>query len=461
MARKQPIAAPAEIQARSDQAIITQVREYKLITPLFGGGVEPGEADPVTVIRASEIRGHLRFWWRATRGGQFGGKLEDMKAAEDALWGSASTKDGGGPSLVQVEVEALSKPEAFKPIDQYGIPVPYVGMPKSRHSYATFPLNEKRGEVQIGISFKLRLRYPDLENVRKGLEASLWAWETFGGIGGRTRRGLGAISRLDSKELLTISEFREEFTAKVNQLISEGVWHLDVPHLSSEAWRYVLVDSSDDNNWKKRLTDHKEDSNLAMWDFLINKLREFRQDRPRNGNRFGRSRWPEADALREQVGRWANYTDFDGKTHDHRSPLVTLNGHTIKVIPRAVFGLPLIFQFKDNNRTLARDTRRFRDVHQIPPPPRDADPEQITIEGGNFNRWASPLIMRPVQCSDGVIGLAAVLYQPPINPSHLKASGAPGMPIRLLLTQQEAQKIPMLNGQSDVLITFLKYLKGQ
>ena len=25
---------------------ITQEREYKLITPLFGGGVTPGEADP-------------------------------------------------------------------------------------------------------------------------------------------------------------------------------------------------------------------------------------------------------------------------------------------------------------------------------------------------------------------------------------------------------------------------------
>ncbi|NPV63073.1 MAG: type III-B CRISPR module RAMP protein Cmr1 [Methanotrichaceae archaeon] len=42
-----------------------------MITPIFGGGVKVGENDLVTPIRASSIRGHLRFWWRATRGARF------------------------------------------------------------------------------------------------------------------------------------------------------------------------------------------------------------------------------------------------------------------------------------------------------------------------------------------------------------------------------------------------------
>lgn len=40
----------------------------EVITPLFGGGVEVGVNDPVTLICPSSIRGLLRFWWRATLG---------------------------------------------------------------------------------------------------------------------------------------------------------------------------------------------------------------------------------------------------------------------------------------------------------------------------------------------------------------------------------------------------------
>src|SRR6266545_7207593 len=93
---------PDKSPARADY--ITQTREYELITPLFGGGVEPGLADPVTTIRATEIRGHLRFWWRATRGGQFNGTLEKMKEVEDAIFGAASSGDSSHESSVTIKV---------------------------------------------------------------------------------------------------------------------------------------------------------------------------------------------------------------------------------------------------------------------------------------------------------------------------------------------------------------------
>ena len=76
-----PSKSPSAIEKRAEDKRITQVRRYKVITPLFGGGVDPAKADPVTVVRATEIRGHLRFWWRATRGGQFEGNLDKMREA--------------------------------------------------------------------------------------------------------------------------------------------------------------------------------------------------------------------------------------------------------------------------------------------------------------------------------------------------------------------------------------------
>lgn len=380
MARKQPIAAPMEIQTRRDQEIVTQVRKYKLITPLFGGGVEPGEADPVTVVRASEIRGHLRFWWRATRGGQFGGKLEDMKAAEDALWGSASTKEGGGPSLVQVEVEALSKPVPFKPIDRSGQPAPHVGHPRSRDSYAAFPLNDKAGEVKVDVSFQVTLRYPKQDFALAELEAALWAWETFGGIGARTRRGFGALSctTIDDQPNTNLPAANDTNAAQawlsntISQHLAGSQWPTDIPHLSGQPQMRIVRGRA---------------NSVETWRYLIEQLKNFRQHRNRGQNSlFGRSRWPEADEVRRITGR---------SLPTHRAPI-----STVRKFPRAAFGLPLIIQFKRN---------QWAHGAQAGDPPGNNTIKGQLANGNIVERWASPLILRPLATQQGNVGLALVL----------------------------------------------------
>lgn len=39
----------------------------ELITPMYGGGVKAGRVDCKMPIRASALRGQLRFWWRLLR----------------------------------------------------------------------------------------------------------------------------------------------------------------------------------------------------------------------------------------------------------------------------------------------------------------------------------------------------------------------------------------------------------
>ena len=145
MRKKPAIDTPPDVTIKQPEGVITQKREYQLITPLFGGGVTPAEADPVTVIRASEIRGHLRFWWRACRGGQFNGDLTAMKKSEDAVWG-ATYKKGDEPipqkRTVQITVEVLNVGILIKPfrieVDKKGRnqTKPNAGIPP----YAAFPL---------------------------------------------------------------------------------------------------------------------------------------------------------------------------------------------------------------------------------------------------------------------------------------------------------------------------------
>ncbi|HGX94026.1 MAG TPA: type III-B CRISPR module RAMP protein Cmr1, partial [Candidatus Tenderia sp.] len=102
--RKSPQqSSPPEVKPKL--GLVHQVRAYRLITPLYGGGAKTQEPDEVSVVRASEIRGLLRFWWRATRGGQFGGSLETMRSAEEAIWGSAAGDGKAGPSPVSVFVQ--------------------------------------------------------------------------------------------------------------------------------------------------------------------------------------------------------------------------------------------------------------------------------------------------------------------------------------------------------------------
>ncbi|MEM3342380.1 MAG: type III-B CRISPR module RAMP protein Cmr1, partial [Thermoplasmata archaeon] len=81
----------------------TEEYEIELITPMVGGGVEAGEVDPEMPVRASEIKGHLRFWWRVWKGGAFS-KTEEMFKEESKIWGSTEN-----PSSVILNVERLSE----------------------------------------------------------------------------------------------------------------------------------------------------------------------------------------------------------------------------------------------------------------------------------------------------------------------------------------------------------------
>ena len=58
--------------------------EISVITPLFGGGAEPGVADLLAPVRASSIRGHLRFWWRACKCANFATADELFGAEEES-----------------------------------------------------------------------------------------------------------------------------------------------------------------------------------------------------------------------------------------------------------------------------------------------------------------------------------------------------------------------------------------
>ena len=85
MSRKPLAPPPAVPQAISGN--IHEIRSYRIITPLLGGGAKVKHPDSQTVVRASALRGLLRFWWRAMRGGHSNGDIKWLKKREAEIWG--------------------------------------------------------------------------------------------------------------------------------------------------------------------------------------------------------------------------------------------------------------------------------------------------------------------------------------------------------------------------------------
>jgi CRISPR-associated protein Cmr1 len=407
---------PPSVTPKKKKDFISETRKYKLITPLYGGGVEPEKADPITIVRATEVRGHLRFWWRATRGGAFGGSLEKMREREEEIFGSAAGKDKNGkdksgPSQVIIQIILPTKgrvPKNIRALDNDGF------------GYVAFPLRDSNGNVEENVSFTLQIDYP--KDKKKDIEAVLWAWETFGGIGGRTRRGFGALQRTDISipKDLTSKDAKKWIEAGLSKYIDKDwKWHSDVPHLSLNLDDYKIT--SQKNN------------GIASWKSLVLALQKFRQADARYKkdtglpDRYGMSRWPEPNEVRRLFGR------------NPALPRGITKSDLVQKFPRAEFGLPIILHMAHDDGLKNKN---------------------ISLEGKNYDRLTSPLILRPLSCKDGAVGLAVILETPRTPPDGLILKGTPrgDEPVESNLGKYEAKKIPMLDGETDILKAFLAYL---
>ena len=331
---RDPRMAPPEVRRPTERPW----RRYRvrLVTPLYGGGVRAGAPDREMPVRAAAIRGQLRFWWRVLH-------PNAGFAEEAALWGAMAEPGADRASRVWLRVRDLDwNPEkAIQPCAKYQPNPKQPGKLQYRSDvseYALFPgrgeLSADRREVRIPpadivlprVSFTLEVRCDD-DAQWKRVEAVLRWWASFGGLGARTRRGLGSIQV-------------EELAPVTPQEVAE------------QGGRLVL---------RMPATDDAVDA----WKRAVERMQAFRQGVGVGRNpgadpkRPGRSRWPEADSIREI-------------THRHHANHAPEHPAGI-AFPRAAFGMPIIFHFKDH---------------------RNGDPADTTLQPDGFERMASPLILR-------------------------------------------------------------------
>lgn len=336
----------------------------KLITPMYGGGVVAGENEQDRPVRVPSVRGNLRFWWRATRGTAFP-SLEELKRREADIWGST---ERASPTWVEVDCTPYNQSRDYN--GDYGFDNRY-----GPEFYAVFPAANQENRhnlVKEGLSFTLRLHYR--KEYEMDVQCAAWAWVNFGGLGARTRKGCGALfcRELAPKNAETFGTWLKENLQRYG-VTSSVVSKL--PYLS-----------------KKILFGKAEGAALTAWSKGLAAIKEFRQGKgfargKGSEGRPGRSYWPEPDTIRRAL-----------KSH---APAHTPDPNKPDGFPRALFGLPIVFHFRDE---------------------RAGDPSTEAYPKGK-KRMASPVLIKPLGTQDGQF-LPVVLFLDGTRPREVELKGS-------------------------------------
>jgi CRISPR-associated protein Cmr1 len=207
-----------------------------------------------------------------------------------------------------------------------------------------------------------------------GVELSARAWILFGGVGARTRRGLGSLRWKNAPAAWLRDAANQTASAFGSALkglpqLPEGA-HRDWPILPG-AHLFVGHDLA-------------EKPAIALRNAVLH-YAAFRQQRSdgRRGKGRGRSQWPEPEAIRNAVAGGARAAQ---PWHGAITPADPA------AFPRSLLGLPIITHFIDATN--------------------GGDPEDTTLglgSGKEIGRLASPLLVKPLVLAEGSRALFLLL----------------------------------------------------
>lgn len=332
--------------------------DIEALTPIYKGAAHPNGIDEKYPFRGTALRGQLRMWWRALRPTT---SAADLWEEEYRLFGGVH---GNRPRASRVRVGVMgmqSQPARMGDLSRAtGGSYRYaLGMDNSAREGIKYHLNA-RGEVLASWGPLLRdepkeprERDPEpalLDTVRPALEAMV----LFGGMGSRTRRGLG---RLWSKKL-----FGDGFSGPEELAERIAPW---CPVDKPRPWPSL-------SGVRVLWWPHVFGKPGEAVDHALNAFQKLRgMENLGNGHFYGGNRLPEAQRDWERVrdGR-----DLDGAF-------------------TAALGMPLVYRsFKGKH--LKGETR--------------VTPRVKGDRRGTYDRLPSPVQIRPVPVKGG--GYAAVIF---------------------------------------------------
>lgn len=193
----------------------TETFHLELITPCFCAGANQAVAE----IRPASIRGQLRWWFRALGG----------NAIDEALIFGSAAGDSGNGSRVRITVSDV-KPTAqrslpaFSPNDPESYVWHYASVSGTTVKGSKGPRWQPQGALPVGTTFKMHVTWlRELPNLKPAFNEALSAFLTFGTLGLRATRGLGAFHCDKATDIQTVisSLERRTFTIRMRTNPSE------------------------------------------------------------------------------------------------------------------------------------------------------------------------------------------------------------------------------------------------
>ncbi|MED1422963.1 type III-B CRISPR module RAMP protein Cmr1 [Bacillus altitudinis] len=362
-----------DTKIHEDQRLFKEPLTIHLVTPMFGGGPQSNSIDQDRPIRESAIRGHLRFWWRVTRGAVCK-NANELSKREAEIFGHTEQAS-------QIQVVTHYEKDEVKRNSK-------VFFKKKNHPFPRYVLSNMKDKTpylmkaQFSLNIRLSKKTTDFELIKKEVEAALWAWINFGGIGSRTRRGCGSLycKQFSPYNKRTKSQLEKWFEQKLLE------YDIQMP-ASSREWPTLS---------REFKVQAFPSSMISSWQSVIQTYETFRR-RSNPDKKRGRSCWPEADTIRLSTGKAKS---------GHHIPYPKEKPFKYQAFPRAQFGLPIQFRFapKDSGK----------------------DPDPVTLLPKGKDRLASPLILKPLAINqEESVGMVMVLQQPKIEALSLLGYGKP------------------------------------
>lgn len=390
------------------------VLRLRTATPVVGGGYRARELDDVDTVRVPGIRGQLRFWWRAVYGASFPNAAALYKA-ESALWGGTAGDARRSSAVVRV-VDATRSNQVSNEVG--------LGTPRR---YALFATQLGGAQLRrLGDTFTLRVERGGASDEQWAqVDAALSAFLLFGGIGSRTRRGMGALAPQDDQ---ATADYFASAMGRVRAAVAAAhpVAARPFPTLAGGTLLW-LPDAADEVEVFSTMRQGMPRAlGLDPW---------HARERVDGSRRAGQSRWPEPAALRRALARPGIVF-----THVTAPPGAPLR------YPRALFGLPIKVQWQRRGR--GQNAAPYREPDDCFVVPGDQD----------IKRLASSVIVKPVWAKDKLRPLWLVLRRaaPPFSVGVSVDENAPRQGLASFPADARDFPFPRAEGESTALADTLE-----
>lgn len=201
---------------------------YRITTPMFLGEADAESVD-AKIFRNASYKGALRFWWRATQWGKFLSEAgRDVRAAlselhkkEGELFGLASDGENSKQSCVRIR----STIEGAEKNSNGSISSLSYLLGQGLYHFKNGVLREyiSGGDIHVTLVFDAKAADADIQSV----ERAAIALGLFGGLGSRSRKGLGSLSL----QSITHTDGKEESFTKLSD-IETFIGKLDFPEIA-------------------------------------------------------------------------------------------------------------------------------------------------------------------------------------------------------------------------------------